>query len=540
MRAWSIDASGAEYEVKERDAIETTPTDFELYTDARMKVLSIPASSPGSIVAFEIESNDRPWLPQTVWHFQEEIPVLVARYELVLPQGWTYDARWLNHEPVAPNGSVWTLTSIPELPDEPRRPSSSAISGRVGFNILAPGAKPLSWNDIAKWFGDLAAPRAVATPALQAKTRELSAGGDAMRALARFAQRDVRYVAIEVGIGGYQPHAAGDVFTNRFGDCKDKTILLRTMLKEAGVEAYPLLIHTTRGATDPSFPYLGAFNHVIAAIPVTAAQAKGLDAVVDHPKLGKLLLFDPTSTTTRFGQLPQWLQQSRGLLVTGGGGEMIELPAHAPEASQLRRKASLQLDEKGVLSGTIEEVMTGDLASSRRSALQSLTGNERIRHIESMLANHFASYTATDIAIEHLDDPETDLVIRYKINAPNYAKKVADLLLIRPRVVGEKTESLIDLKKRSMLYVTEGPSLHVDEIDIKLPPTRTLDELPPNVDVKTPVLQYASGSKFEGGVLQYRRRYALQKFHVAREELPELNKAWTQILGDERASAVFK
>ncbi|HYO76071.1 MAG TPA: DUF3857 domain-containing protein, partial [Thermoanaerobaculia bacterium] len=236
MRAWSIDASGTEYEVKERDAIETTPTDFELYTDARMKVLSIPAANPGSIVAFEVETNDRPWLPQTVWHFQEEIPVLVARYELLLPQGWSYDARWLNHEPVAPNGSVWTLTSIPELPDEPRRPSSSAISGRVGFNILAPGAKPLSWSDIAKWFGDLAAPRARPTPALQAKTRELTAAGDAMRALARFAQRDVRYVAIEVGIGGYQPHAAGDVFTNRFGDCKDKTILLRTMLKEAGVE----------------------------------------------------------------------------------------------------------------------------------------------------------------------------------------------------------------------------------------------------------------------------------------------------------------
>ena len=48
LRAWSIDADGAEYEVRERDAIETTPTDFELYTDARMKMLEIPASNPAA------------------------------------------------------------------------------------------------------------------------------------------------------------------------------------------------------------------------------------------------------------------------------------------------------------------------------------------------------------------------------------------------------------------------------------------------------------------------------------------------------------
>ncbi|HYH10198.1 MAG TPA: DUF3857 domain-containing protein [Thermoanaerobaculia bacterium] len=540
LRAWSIDAAGAEYEVRERDAIETTPTDFELYTDSRMKVLTIPAANPGSVIAYEHETTSKPYLPQTAWQFQEEIPVVHARYELVLPQGWSYDARWLNHAPVQPAGNVWSLRSIAPLPDERRRPDSAAMAGRVGFHLLAPSAKPLTWTDVANWFGRLAAARSAPTPQLQAKVRELAASGDTLRALARFAQRDVRYVAIEIGIGGYQPHAAGEVFTNRFGDCKDKATLLRTMLRETGVEAHYVLVHTTRGVTDPAFPNLGAFNHVIAAIPVTDAQAKGLDAVVEHPKLGKLLLFDPTSTVTPFGQLPPWLQASRGLLVTSSGGELIELPAQAPEASQLRRKASLEVDAKGTLTGTIEEALSGHMASELRAAMQALTSTERVHLIESRIASHLASSTAADITIEHLEDPERDLVIRYRLRAPQYAKKVADMLLVRPRVVGQKTETLVDTAGRTSLYVTDGPSLHVDEIDIKLPATVTMDELPAKVELTLPALQYTSASTFEDGLLRYRRKYALKTFFVPHDALPELNRAWTKILADERASAVFK
>ncbi len=539
LRAWSIEAGGAEYEVRERDAIETTPTDFELYTDARLKALSIPASNPGSVVAYEVELTDVPYLPQVQWRFQEDAPVLVARFDLQVPAGWTYEAHWMNHEPVAPTGTTWTLQSVPSLADEARRPSAASIAGGVGFQLLRPGAKALTWNDIGKWFGNLAFPRSTPTPQLQAKAQELVGKGDALRAIARFTQRDVRYVAIEIGIGGFQPHAAGEVFSNRFGDCKDKANLLRAMLKETKVDAYHVLVHTERGVTNPAYPTLGAFNHVISAIRVTPEQAKGLAAVVDHPKLGKLLLFDPTSTLTPYGQLPDYLQASRGLLVTAEGGELIALPSHPPETSQLRRTAKLAIDPHGTLSGSVEEVHSGTVAVSMRAALQPLVEAQRVQMIESRLASHMAALTAADVTIEHLDEPETDLVIRYRIDAPQYAKRAADLFIVRPRVIGQKADRLIDAK-RVYAYETDGPSLHVDEVEIRIPQSMKLDELPAKVDIKTPVVQYTSASTFADGVLHYSRRYALQTFSIPRESFSEINAAWKQILGDERASAVFK
>jgi hypothetical protein len=540
LAGWSIDPQGREYALRDKEAMETSLADYELYTDAKVKVLQVPGDI-GSIVAFEYSRNERPYLLQSTWHFQENVPVLYARYEVQLPPNWSYDAKWMNYAAAEPiDRGVWELRSIPAVIDEPRRPSTLTIAGRVGFNFLPADGKPLGWTDVAKWFSQLAIPRSIATPQLQAKVQELTKDDDEpMIPLARFAQRDVRYVAVEVGIGGYQPHPAGDVFKNRYGDCKDKATLLRTMLKEVGIDAYYVLVHATRGAADPAFPTIGAFNHVVAAIPVSAEKAKQYQAIVDHPKLGKLLIFDPTSTLTPFGQLPDSLQASRGLLVTNDGGEMIDLPAQKAEASQLVRVAKLQLDAKGTLSGTVEETRSGSAAASMRGMLQALSAAERVHSIESQVSSHLAVATTDDVSIEFLDEPESDLVIRYRFTAPNYAKRVADMLLIRPRVLGAKAEAQIDAK-RTQPYVTDGPALHRDEIEIRMPATVKLDELPAKVEIRTPLVQYASASTFADGVLRYERRYALNTYAIPREAFTEMNGAWKQIVADERASAVFK
>ena len=75
------------------------------------------------------------------------------------------------------------------------------------------------------WYTGLAQGRRDATPEMKQKVAVLTAGAttatDKMAALAKFVQQDIRYVAIELGIGGIQPHAAGEVFQHRYGDCKE-------------------------------------------------------------------------------------------------------------------------------------------------------------------------------------------------------------------------------------------------------------------------------------------------------------------------------
>ena len=88
-------------------------------------------------------------------------------------------------------------------------------------------------------------------------------------------QRNIRYVGIEIGIGGLQPHTAEDVFRNRYGDCKDKATLLRAMLESVGIHSTWVLVDTRRGFVDPKIPSVDG-NHAIAAIEIPAGYTNPL------------------------------------------------------------------------------------------------------------------------------------------------------------------------------------------------------------------------------------------------------------------------
>ena len=148
-----------------------------------------------------------------------------------------------------------------------------------------------------------------------------------MQALANFVQNDIRYVAIELGIGGHQPHPATETFKHRYGDCKDKVTLLSTMLKEVGVDSYFVIINTVRGSVTATTPPNLDFNHAILAIALPAGvDTATLGARITHPKLGQILFFDPTDALTPLGRLSGALQANYGMLVTPDGGELLALP----------------------------------------------------------------------------------------------------------------------------------------------------------------------------------------------------------------------
>jgi hypothetical protein len=365
-----------------------------------------------------------------------------------------------------------------------------------------------------------------------------------MEALARFVQRDVRYVAIELGIGGYQPHPAVDVFTHRYGDCKDKVTLMASMLKEIGIESFYVVINSERGAVTPEMPaHMGGFDHAILAIqlPVGLKDAS-LVALMEHSKLGTLLFFDPTDTFTPFGRLSGPLQANYGLLVTPDGGELVELPKLAPSLNGIVRTAKLTLTPSGTLAGEIKEVRMGDRASAQRYALKSVTKDtDRIKPIESLLAQSLSSYRVTKASIGNLDQTELPFLFDYSLVADNYAKPAGNLLLVRPRVVGLKSSDLLETKEpRQFPVVFDGPSRDMDVFDITMPPGYEVDDLPPPVSAEFGFASYHSKAEVQGNVLRYARTFEVKDPSVPLAKMDDLKKLYRIIANDERNTAVLK
>jgi hypothetical protein len=418
----------------------------------------------------------------------------------------------------------------------------------MSINLIPPreqvaGKAHRTWDDVASWYASLTADRIASTPAIAAKAHELIAGKtstfDKVAAIGAFTQHDVRYVAIEIGLGGYQPHRAGDILANHYGDCKDKVTLMRALLREAGVNSNYVLATTERRTVEPSFASVDGFNHVIVAIPL-GADAPALPAVINHPRLGKVLLFDPTSEMTPIGSLPEYLQNNELLVVTQEGGTVIHVAPAGPEDNKLSVAAKLTLDPAGALHGDVHETRSGSIAAAWRAWLHTMTEAERVRALHNRVGAHLAQFEMKSVTIENLNDSSRDLIFNYGIVAPSYAKTAGGLLLVRPRVLGEKAETVIDLKERAYDYETAGPSLQVDDVEIALPAGVTVDELPAAVKVNAAGFRYGSETKVEKNVLHYRREYRVERFSVPRAELAELNRVFTAIMADERSSAVLK
>lgn len=554
LKAWAIPPSGDPFEAKEKDAIETSISESALYSDGRVKFLHVPFTEPGTVVGYEYEQVRRSEVLQDIWDFQERVPVRTARYVLTLPKGWEFQERWANWSKVL--GSVsdlrntWELHDVPAVKYEPSMPAWKAVAGRMAINIIPARAelKPKqrsSWADVGTWYWDLSSPKAASSPQLEAKVKELTTGApdtwSKMKAIGAFAQRTVRYVAIEIGIGGYQPHSAPDILTNSYGDCKDKAVLARTMLQQIGVESYMVLTHSSRGVVAPDFPTMLSFNHAILAIrlPESVPRDKAL-AVLDHPKLGRLLIFDPTSSLTPLGSLPGYLQGGRGLLVLSSGGELIDFPAELPSANIIQRTAKLSLTDQGAIHGVIDEVRTGDNANRKRFELLALPVPQRRRVIEDFLAAFVPGFKLKDYSIDNLDNYDQQLVLHYDFEAPSYAKTMGGMWLFRPRVVGAKAELEVATKDRSYPFELDSTSLQTDSFDITLPAGFVVDETPTPMEAHNDYLRYSSDFKVEGSVLHYQRQYEIDKVMVPVDHIPEVQRFYRAVAADERASVVLK
>ena len=559
IHGWCIPSQGKDYEVKEKEAIETSlwgVQNGELMTDLKSKILTIPAADPGNIVGYEIEQELRPYVMQDVWAFQKvEVPVREAHYSLQLPAGWEYKAVWLNHPELPASGGAgqwqWVVNDIKAIKPERGMPPWQGIAGVMIVSLFGSAGGQnngfADWKAMGKWETSLTNGRREASPEIKKRTAEITANAPTtlakMRALAQFMQKDIRYVAIQLGIGGWQPHPAPEVFLHKYGDCKDKATLFGTMLNEIGVESYYVVINTERGTITPATPATRWFDHVILAIRLPdELNDPSLHMIIAHPKLGRLLIFDPTDEFTPFGHLRGELQESYALLVTSDGGELIMLPQLPAALNGVVRTAKLMLAPNGTLSGDFVEQRNGDYGTEQRASLKSVTKDaDRVKFIETMLSHSLSAFQLTKASFSNLNQLDQPFGYQYSLVAQNYAKTAGNLLLVRPRVLGSNSSDLLE-KKEPRMYPVEfdGPMKNTDTIEIALPAGYEVDDLPPPVNADYSFASYHSKTEVNGNTLKYTRTFEVKELSVPLAKVEDLKKLYRVIAGDERNTAVLK
>jgi tetratricopeptide (TPR) repeat protein len=218
-----------------------------------------------------------------------------------------------------------------------------------------------TWDDVAKWWGDLEKERAVVTPDVRAKAEELTRGLTSPDAKARaiydYVAIHFRYIGVSLGIGRYQPHSASEVLGNEYGDCKDKHTLLTALLAAEGIKSSSALVNAAR-EIDPEVPSPAQFDHVVTVLP-----AGGPD--------GKDAWLDTTTQLAPFGFLTFNLRGRKALLIHDGvTSHLVDIPNASPIPSFGRFEIDATLGDDGVLLGKVVRVFRGDEELGLRLAFE--------------------------------------------------------------------------------------------------------------------------------------------------------------------------
>lgn len=166
-----------------------------------------------------------------------------------------------------------------------------------------------SWEDVQLWYFDLFrnADHSSAEIDSMVKSTSDSASSETAKILnlIHFVQNKVRYMGIEIGENSHRPFPAAQTFKRRFGDCKDKSVLLVSLLRKCGYTAYPALVNASiRAGLDSVLPSALRFNHVIVVLEYKGKQV-WIDPTISYqggrpdeiccPSYARALIVDGTS-----------------------------------------------------------------------------------------------------------------------------------------------------------------------------------------------------------------------------------------------------
>ena len=552
--AWLVRKTGPMKSYGKKETVDMILADNDLYNDARKKFISgYNDADVGDVFGYETVVQSKQIFSQFQFDFQENLPVVWSGFQLSLPDGWKADAVTLNRSKVEPvvsaNSYSWQLQNLQPIKPESQSPGPDSLAPRLAVSFFPPAGTGsqfrtfANWNDVARWMSELEDPQATVDDALAAKARDLAAGAqtelERIKAIGRYVQK-IQYISIQIGVGrggGYVPHSATEVFAKSYGDCKDKANLMRAMLSALKIQAY--LVSIT--ADDPSYvraewasPH--QFNHCIVAIKI--ADDTKADAVVTHPKLGRLLIFDPTDPYTPVGDLPEPEQGSFALIDNKDTDALLTMPVSAPEKNRLERNIEVSLDPAGAINGTIAEKSIGPAATLERARLRELSNSAYNQSIERWVTNGAAGAKVTKIT--PTDDPKAgnfDLNVEFSANS--YAQIMQDhLMVFKPAIISRLERLSFTEGKRMSPYMIDS-SAYSESVRIKLPTGFDVDEIPERVHLESAFGKYNATYEISGGYLVFTRALQLSRTVVPATEYDTVRNFFGRIRAAEQSPVVL-
>jgi hypothetical protein len=473
---------------------------YAMYTDLKAKIISMRDLAVGDTLDFEYEIEARhSRMPGEVWGgflFYDDAPIEVSRFTLTAPVDKEINIKAENLEPEmgpvitysddnATRTYTWERKDCAKIEKERMMPAKEDLFPYIAYTTID------SWQDIALWFWEKTKDKIEPTPEIIKEAQRITSSSEdtkgRIKDLLAYFRDNIRYVSMGFGLNAFEPHPASEVLENKYGDCKDQTVLLISMLKSLGIDAYPALVRygQQNRSIDRVAPSPGEFKHAIAYANVN----------------GEDLWLDPLEEGLDLGEIPYSLTEERLLVVRPDGGEFIDIPGMPLDKITSVTKRTIFLGPDGSAIG-IFEIMPNSIDSpGMRATIEDYTARD-MRMLKTALLNAVAP--GGEMLDFYLTDPRDyarPYAMMLKFGAYDWAPPMGDFMILPS--LSPKADNPFGLPVDDRNYPIKNTAVtrKKDIIIVSIPDGFRFEYIPENYEKSLPIYRQTLTSQAHNGRL---------------------------------------
>ena len=441
-------------EVEAKAINDITPAalaNASIYANIMQKVISFPGIAPGATIELKLRTySEAPEEGEEIfiWGtelFQSEDPIFYKERSVTVPESiqvkYTVQNKDLTYETATADGftsHTWSVEYSKQIIPEPFMPSFSKVAPRLIYTNAQ------SWDQVGSWVAEKFYEHVKTDGDIKKMAEKLTADAATDREkvdhIAQWVIKDVRDVgewSLPLGLDGYEPHDADVVLSNRYGDWRDKTVLLVSLLESVGIECRPVFLHRDAANLASEYPALKQFNNMAVYIPGYGDKDLWINPFADHCQLGYLA----------HGQ------GSMALVIDREASNVAEIPDTDPDQHRSYTKLDLYLKTTGDVDGSMASQLSGYFDWQARSRLKDRTPKKVDQYFMTSANNVGEGSLSTEYETTDMADLMEPVVVRQSFTTPELGVVEGDMMIFTtPAVPFDFATSPVSLGQTSRTY----------------------------------------------------------------------------------------
>lgn len=520
---------------------ESAVSDFSLFEDARIKRYNPNVLTYPYTISYEYEIRFKQNLIIPDWYATpySDVSVEQSSYTFISKPEDKIRIKEYNYKGSAEvvnsdkaSTRTWKVTNLSAIKREPYAPDPDSYLTYVKiapeqFSYYGHKGSYSNWQELGKWvYDDLVKTRQTLSPDIIQEMNNLVKGLESDKEKAKkiyeYVQKKTRYISVQIGIGGFQPFEAAEVHRISYGDCKALVNYTQSLLKAVGINSLYCVVYgdSYKKSMDPDFASMDQGNHIILCVPLKSDTT----------------WLECTSQDSPFGYLGSFTDDRVVLACTEEGGKLLKTPALTTAASLLKRKAELNLDKEGNVSGNLHTDFSGSQYDNYRRIISKPT-SEQMKLLKEEYDIDNIDFSNLKLVQRKDSNPVTSESLDLTIQ--KYAPRTNDRVYMVLNAFN-KTNSIPEVRNRTLpVYINRGFT-DEDEIMYNLPEGYNIEAKPGDREIKSPFGSYTVSVKVDGKKLIYNRKFVLNNGTYTADKYESLMRFFSDVSSSDNSKVIFK